>query len=205
MKDPDDYILNHAERTTFYPINEFIKNKLVNESHAACWQLRKRLYDDKILFFESNKGIFAKEIVHRSLGECLAYLGCIAEGSFFPAAHHSRSLIETYCDVCFVSKKKEMLDRYIRFIEIERYRFYHSSKQSIFANCNQINPKIYFDKPPELAEDLYKIFGKKTKEDLLKIRHWRGSSTIENTFLYTDDEMLHKMNYNMLSLSTHLI
>ena len=147
------------------------------------YELRTFLDSKEANFPNSNEGVFAKEVMHRVCEESLAYIGCLEKGAFFASEHHYRALIELYATTVFIAfgkgKKKRFLERFIRYSEIEFYKVYHDKKSAIFKFPKEILEE-YFSQYADLDEELLKIYNKKTKEDLLTIKSWRGSCSIEN-------------------------
>jgi hypothetical protein len=157
-------------------------------------------------FFDSNGGVFAKEVIHRLLEEASGYIGDLKQGAFFAAKHHARALMELYAVTALVNsevgKKKRFLERFIRFPEIEFYKIYKKHKDSILDLTEEIR-EDFFCQYAELKDDLLKIFNKKSKDELLKMETWRGNCNIENLLRMLPNNEVHIKNYDKLCLFTH--
>lgn len=161
----------------------------------------------EICFSSSNEGSFAKEVIHRLLEESLGYIGDLKQGAFFAAKHHTRALIELYASTAIIDsengRKKRFLERFIRFPEIEFHKIYQKHKDSILDLPDEVLEK-FFLQYADLQDDLLQIFNKKTKDELLQMKNWRGNCKIENLLDMLPNKEVHIKNYDKLCLFTHI-
>ena len=165
------------------------------------------LYDNnKLSFLDSNEGNFAKEVLARMLEESAGYIGCLKQGAFFVANHHTRALIELFASTfkCFkIGNKKRYLERFIRFPEIEFHKISIKDKKALFGVSEDLLKKL-FKQYEKLDPELLLIFKKDTIEELLEIKNWRGDDCgIKNMIEELPYKVTHLKNYDILCLYTH--
>lgn len=182
------------------------QNDLFVAFEGLVSKLMVLLANEGVDFFDSNEGVFAKEVIHRLLEEASGYIGDLKQGAFFAAKHHTRALMELYAVTALVDseigKKKRFLERFIRFPEIEFYKIYKKHKDSILNLPEEIREEFFYQYG-ELKDDLLKIFNKKSKDELLEIETWRGNCNIENLLRMLPKNEVHIKNYEKLCLFTH--
>lgn len=135
------------------------KNKLFYDLETVMGNLILLIQDRKLQFSADSGGLFAHGIVFKILDETTGFLGCIKQGSFYSAFHHSRALIELYAIINYCFSKEgqnsgalvlfeqyKVLRRHVLYLELEdgnnQWNFSEENKQFFKKNYSSLDPKI---------------------------------------------------------------
>lgn len=195
-------------------------NKLLNEKSLVPQFERLALkvvyvLEHKISTFPQDKtGEYIRHALTKMTNEMFSTIGCIRSGSLLGANHHIRGLIELNAALYYVFNPSDIIDtakRIEKFFEYTSlYRYQHRKKlenelrnqqisQKEFDERNLLHDAGYAEFTSERVLCWQKLYGVKSVDKLLKIKHWHHPDPISNLIKRVNMSR----DYAMLCQPTH--